>query len=257
MKTDLLRYSLITLLATSPLANAASFDDGGSTLQTVLDNHTVNADSSVNVVADAINDQQDSYWSVNGIGAALSVIVHEGAAADKHSFGIYDASDSNRRIELFGQQAAAGSQSIIGIKADGSVRINFSDSGMDFAANSFGFYLDTTASGGSFYFTDSSLNEIVNGESVDHVQVYQGTGDLFQVGDFAAGPWASSEYIFAWEDGLAGGSHDYADVVVMLESISPSSVIAQTPAPVPVPAGIWLLASGLLGLLAASRRRQA
>jgi len=57
-------------------------------------------------------------------------------------------------------------------------------------------------------------------------------------------------YVIAWEDLIGGGDRDYNDLVVLVKG---GEVSLQ---PVPVPAALWLFASGLFGLAAVSRRRR-
>ncbi|MCP5515960.1 MAG: hypothetical protein H7A45_01730 [Verrucomicrobiales bacterium] len=130
-------------------ALAVTFGDGGAALQGVLDGITLapNANnSSVNVVTDQMSDQLDSYWQIGGSGGSVSTIVIELAGfADDNVFGIFDAADPNNKVPVLAGSAGAGDKALLSIHADGSVELNFVDTGIDFAAgNNFGFYLDAT-----------------------------------------------------------------------------------------------------------------
>ena len=123
---------------------------------------------------------------------------------------------------------------MVSVKADGSIFVWNVDTGVDFAGNSFGFYLDATvgnSNANAVFYSDSSLNA---DSSFDHMYAYRGTStDTVQLPGLAKGLWTDSEYIFAWEDLWNGGDQDFTDFVVMVESI------------VPVPGAVLL---GILGL---------
>jgi hypothetical protein len=206
-------------------------------LQGILDGITVPPPSSVNVNTDAIPETFDYHWQIGGSGGALSTLVYEVPQGDD-IFGLYDAANPATKVQLLPGSAVPGDQGLVSILADGSVKVNFVDTGIDFlAGNNFGFYL--TSANGTFY-SDSALN---NG-GIDHMLAFQGTGDTIQLPGLAQGPWTANEYILAWEDGEPIGAlavapdSDFADFVVLVESV----------APVPVPAAVLL---GLLGLGAA------
>jgi hypothetical protein len=112
-----------------------------------------------------------------------------------------------------------GDQAVISIKFEGSVFVNFADTGVDFSGNNFGYYLATPETGGPYtYYSDTSLNA----DGQDHLAVYQGTNtDTVQIADLAAGLWTDNEFILAWEDLYDLGDKDYEDFVVMVESVLP------------------------------------
>lgn len=246
MKTRLLLAMCLILLYVGAAPAMADM----SSLQSVLDNITISPnyhDSSVDVTTDMLPDDKgagpyDSYWSVTASGGSWSTIIVElctGLTPDKQTFGVFDYADSTNYVELFAGSAGAGDQATLSIKADGSVWVNLSDSGKDFAANLFGFYFDTTAYGaGSLrVYSDTALNS----DGVDHMYAYQGKDiDTVQLPGLARGVWTDNEFVLAWEgkyDGYAM-NYDYEDFVVMVESVTP----------IPVPGAVLL---GLLGLTAA------
>ncbi len=228
-------------------AAAVSFGDGGAALQSVLDEITVASPSRVDVNTDQVSDARDSTWSITATGGAVSTLIIELAGlATTTVFGVYDATDPTKQVIVFDGAASAGAQSVLSIKEDGSIFVNLLDTGMEFAANAFGFFLDSTPSreaNTGLWFSDTSLNP----DGFDHMAAYQGTGDLVDLPDVAPGIWTPSEFILAWED-LNGsmGDGDFNDFVVMVESVQP----------VPIPGAVWLLGSGLVLIVGAARRKR-
>jgi len=265
MKGSLMNWGLkgatalcLSVAMVSPaLADSPPFGPlpGPGALQGVLDGITVGGSSSVDVTTDALADSLDSRWMVGGSGGSVSTIIVELAAfANGNRFGIYDAANPGTTVELFTGVAGAGDQAILSIGLDGSVSVihdvggvvSGGDTGIDFAGNNFGFYLDSSAfAAGGFFRSDSALNTTDNGN--DHMGAYQGVGDQIQLPGLAAGPWGPNEYILAWEDVRfnAGSDRDFTDFVVLVESVSP----------VPEPSTMMLLGSSLLGLAAWKRRK--
>jgi hypothetical protein len=232
-----------TMFSTASLA--VIFGDGGASLDGALDAIAVDGDIDTNVVTDQMDDGLDSYWQIGASGGAVSTVIIEIAAmANTNTFGIYDQADPAKTVQLFDGAATTGSQILMSIMLDGSVSLNFTDTGVDFADNSFGFYLDNPTDrfgGPATYYSDTGLNA----DGVDHMAAYQGTGEQVQIANLAAGPWLPSEYILAWEDWYGGGDRDYSDFVVMIESIDP----------IPEPSILALLGLGMLGLGAIRRKR--
>jgi len=251
MKT-LLKISMVLLLAVFLAAGssyAINFGDGGTGLQTVLDNITTApfaGDSSVDVTTDFLDDSIDSYWGITASGAASSTMIIEIAGfAGNNQYGVFDASNSANKVVLFAGSAAAGDQVTLSIKFDGSVYVNNTDTGTDFAGNNFGFFLDSTADTGNsipgpeggLFFSDTSLNP----DSLDHMAAYQGKDiDTVQLPNLSPGLWTDNEFILAFEDWLNMDGYvsdrDYTDMVLMIESVTP----------VPEPATMLLSGLGLL-----------
>jgi hypothetical protein len=231
---------------------AAPFDGtptGGDALQDVLDGITTNPfhASNTDVYTDMLADNMDSTWAISAAGGSVTTFIIELAGyASITEFGIYDSANPGKTEVIFSGAAIAGDQALVSIKADGSVFINFMDTGTDFAGNSFGFFLDSTLGGdltgdgtpdGGFFYSDTTLNS----DQGDHMYAYQGQGtDTVQLPGFSPGIWGSNEYILAFEDWdfTHGSDRDFTDMVLMIESVSP----------VPVPGAVLL---GILGLSAA------
>ncbi|MCK4518255.1 DUF4114 domain-containing protein [Candidatus Babeliales bacterium] len=237
----------VFLVAGSAMAVSFGLPNDGAALQGVLDDITKLPNpgvSSINVKTDYLADSLDSYWSITATGGSVSTMIIELAAFKTGNiFGVYDDSDY---VPLFGGSSEAGAQVRLSMWADGSVLVNGADSGVDFAGNNFGFYLDSSVyEDGGVWHTDTTLND----DGADHVAVYQGTDtDTVQIDPWVAGLWTGNEFVFAFEDLKDSESDwDYTDMVVMVESV--------IPAPVPEPSTVMLLGAGLLGLITFGRKR--
>ena len=182
----------------------------------------------------------DQVWQVGGAGGSLATfIVQIAGLANQSSFGIYDASNPNTRVMLFNGAGGLtmGDQALVSILADGSVRRNFADTGIDFAGNAFGYYL---TAGSTTLFSQVSLNG-----GHDQMVAFRGDGDSIRIGQYATGPWGANEFVLAWEDILGQGSdRDFNDFVAIVESVSGVSE----------PNTLALLCLGLLTLGALKRR---
>ncbi|HZF25904.1 MAG TPA: DUF4114 domain-containing protein [Steroidobacteraceae bacterium] len=232
------------LLAGHAWATPINLSGSEENLQQVLDGITVGGHSSVDVV----NDQAvpDELWSLGATGGAFSQIVIEIAGnAPLNIFGVYDAANPTRRVEMFSGAQGAGARSTLSITSDGSVWSGdlfggtFHDSGIDFASNLFGFYLQTPD---GYWFSQSALNS----DQADHMLAFAGQGDSVQLPSSWAGIWDPNEFVLAWEDlARPAWDYDYNDFVVMVESVHA----------VPEPASLALFGFGLAALGWTLRRR--
>jgi Domain of unknown function (DUF4114)/PEP-CTERM motif len=231
-----------TILVTASASATTILPGSETSLQQIICGLYTAAGTPCSEAPDVNADQYapDEVWQIGGSGGSLATfIVQIAGLASQSSFGIYDASNSNTRVRLFDGAAglATGDQALVSILADGSVRLNFADTGVDFAGNAFGYYL---TAGSTTLFSQMSLNG-----GHDQMVAFRGDDDSIMIGPYAAGPWSQNEFLLAWEDILGQGSdRDFNDFVAIVESVSG----------VPEPATLVLLSLSLLTLGALRRR---
>jgi len=134
-----------------------TFGESGVALQSQLDSITVGGPSSVDVTTDALS---DFLLAHNGNGGFLTTMIVEmtGGSAFDNTFGVYDPADETNYVELFGGSDEPGAQVLLSVLADGSIIVNFNDTGTDFPSTWFGFYLDSSDTGGGIWYSDTALN---------------------------------------------------------------------------------------------------
>lgn len=229
----------------SPVCIATTGGDGpGTSLQEQVDSMTTHGPG-----LDVYNDQvsPSAFWSIGATNNSENSIAFELAGnADQNTFGIFDPSNPNNRLQLFTGPAGAGWSTNLQDLGNGKYGTTYKDGngiyqGQNFAtfgvANKFGYYLETP--NGIFY-SSPALNEMGGNaypNGMPHMAAYEGDGSsTFQNGS-RSGIFLPNEFLLAWEDSSFSNSDmDYNDFVVLVESVRP----------VPEPA---VLASFGLGLL--------
>lgn len=242
-----MKTKLITLAAGAVLLSPALFAVNYAAIDAVLDGITVAPNpgqTSVNAWTDEVPTPTDYSWQISGSGGSLATIVIELAGfANINKFGLYDNANPGSMVQIFSGASNPGDQAVVSIKADGSVYVNFADTGVDFAGNCFGYYLDSSAGTGGGLFKS---NPGLNADGLDHMIAYQGMNvDTIQLPGLASGLWNNNEYALFWEDLNGLGDQDFDDFVVMVESVTPCPDSGSS---------IAFLGACMLGLIALRRR---
>lgn len=170
-----------------------------------------------------IDDDQDQYWTVTGELNAAAVAKHAGYS---QNFGFIDSSNNfDSLLYVPYMDAQSGSASV---EIGSEIKFALGRGAVPVSGHK------------PIFTSDPSDNAICGwffcSPDYDHMVSW-----LITDGEYAG------DYILAWEDLKFLGDRDYNDLVVQISGVSHMAV--------PVPAAVWLFASGLLSLVMVSRRR--
>ena len=241
--------TLATVISSGEAARAVSFgsswDGTGTSLQELLDAITVGGPN-----INTVNDQTGYQLFTNtATGSSIGSFMFEIAGfASTNKFGIYN--QNGDKALLFDGYNDSGDRTVVDFLTDGSVSVSTKGYLPDYKGptvdreyanfgNVFGYYLER--SDGTTFYTENSRNQ----GSYQQAVVYQGNNQTeLKLAGKQPGIFTDNEFIIAFEDLSRAGStdSDFNDLVVMVESVEPTSV----PEPATL-AGLGLVA-GALGL---------
>ncbi len=255
--------SISLIFSSSQKATAATFskswDGEQNSLQNLLNNITVSGPT-INTQTAQTNYQT---FTNTATGTSVGTFMFEVAGmANSNKFGIYNRANPNQKIQIFDGANSPGAGTTISFLETGinvisqqfnpqtgtpqnSPRptINYYE-GQNW--NEFGYYIQTGQ--GNIFYTQNSLNG-----SKQQAVVYQGNNQTqLKLPGRQKGTFTDNEYIIAFEDLALGdipgvsSDWDYNDLVVMVESVKPTSV--------PEPATL-LGITAIGGILGLTRRR--
>lgn len=233
--------AVLAALATSgAYATPIRLDGSEQNLQEIVDGLATDGSSNVDVVNEQYGN--DQAWQVDSVFMPSGQIVAELAGyAGVNRLGLYDIYNPNARVQLFAGSDGTGATTLFNIAANGRVYRNFSDSGVSFATNLFGFYLETPD---GVWFSQSILNQ----DKADHLVAYQGQGDVINT-IYGPRSWTSETLLLGWEDlPSRAWDQDYNDFVLFVSGVSGVNV--------PEPMSMGLFGLGLIAL-GFSRRKNA
>lgn len=161
-------------------------------------------------------------------------------ASYESDFGLFAYEDPDLRIQVFDKNQEIGTFQNVYFKYDTAWEVSLDNTNWTSFVNNFGFYYGVYTGGANdsdvdyFWFTDTQYNQYADGTLVDtdieHVRTsYDGIHTL----------------IIELDDQLGGGDRDWTDMTIVGHDLHP----------VPEPASMLLLGSGMIGLAGVGRKK--